>query len=310
MLMVSATGDWTRNTLEDEYPAIRRIYELYDKASYVEAVRIDAPHNYNKDSREAMYNFFAKHALGSAGTARIREQGIRLEKLQDMLALHGRTLPAGALDYAGLLTQWKATAMQQIDAIRAKEERRRLLALALGTEWPRTVVAELQGESIVLSRPGAGDRVPGLWLDGSGPPAVVIHPGGAKAARETDAVRRLRAARRGVLLVDTFQTGSAVAPRQRDTRHFLTFNRSDDALRVQDILTALHWASAKGPVTLTGLDRAAVWTRFAAAVAPVPVKLDADSTAFHGADDEFSEQFFVPGIQRAGGWKSATLLTE
>jgi hypothetical protein len=42
MLMVSATGDWTRNTLEEEYPAIKGIYELYDRASLVEAVRIDA----------------------------------------------------------------------------------------------------------------------------------------------------------------------------------------------------------------------------------------------------------------------------
>src|SRR5262249_40750381 len=31
LLMVSASGDWTRNTPKDEYPAIRSIYELYDK---------------------------------------------------------------------------------------------------------------------------------------------------------------------------------------------------------------------------------------------------------------------------------------
>lgn len=31
MLLVSATGDWTRNVPRQEYPAIRRIYELYGK---------------------------------------------------------------------------------------------------------------------------------------------------------------------------------------------------------------------------------------------------------------------------------------
>ena len=33
MLMISATGDWTRNTPKEEYPAIRSIYDLYDKAA-------------------------------------------------------------------------------------------------------------------------------------------------------------------------------------------------------------------------------------------------------------------------------------
>ena len=32
MLMVAATGDWTRNTRREEYPAVRAVYELYDRA--------------------------------------------------------------------------------------------------------------------------------------------------------------------------------------------------------------------------------------------------------------------------------------
>src|SRR5260370_42399809 len=45
MLMVSATGDWTKNTPHEESPAIRSIYELYGKGDNVETVQIDAPHN-------------------------------------------------------------------------------------------------------------------------------------------------------------------------------------------------------------------------------------------------------------------------
>ena len=45
-------------------------------------------------------------------------------------------------------------------------------------------------------------------------------------------------------MIDAFQTGSAVAPRDRSVRNFLTFNKSDDANRVQDILTALAWLNA------------------------------------------------------------------
>ena len=43
MIMVAATGDWTKNTPQVEYPAIRHIYELYDAAAKLEMKQIDAP---------------------------------------------------------------------------------------------------------------------------------------------------------------------------------------------------------------------------------------------------------------------------
>src|SRR5829696_5710024 len=47
LLMVSASGDWTTNTMEREYPAVRALYALRGAADRVHAVRFDAPHNYN-----------------------------------------------------------------------------------------------------------------------------------------------------------------------------------------------------------------------------------------------------------------------
>ncbi len=60
MILVSATGDWTWATPRVEYPAIKSIYELYSMGGNVEAVQFQAEHNYNKDSREAVYRFFGK----------------------------------------------------------------------------------------------------------------------------------------------------------------------------------------------------------------------------------------------------------
>jgi len=87
----------------------------------------------------------------------------------------------------------------------------------------------------------------------------------------------------------------------------LTFNRSDDANRVQDIVTAIAYLkqSGYGKIRLIGLDSAAVWSTFAAAVSDVPVTLEADLGAFRGEDDDFLSRFFVPGIQRAGGLEAA-----
>ncbi len=310
MLMVSATGDWTRNTPKEEFPAIRRIYELYGKPENVETIQIDAPHNYNQASREAVYRFFGKHILGETDPKKLAERSIRLEKLQDMLVLHGRTLPANALNYEGVFRLWKERARRALAAADLNALRERL-AYALGADWPPDVLSEVRGEQVILSRAGKGDRIPGLMVEGKGAPALVLHPEGAEAARKSAAAAALLEAKRPVLMIDAFQTGSAAAPRDRSHRHFLTFNQTDDANRVQDILTALRFLSAKqsGTIELIGSGKAGVWCLFAAAVAPIDVKLSADLGGFSGRDEDFIHQFFVPGIQHAGGLNAALKLT-
>jgi len=311
MLMVSATGDWTRNTPREEFPAVRSIYALYGKPENVETIQIDAPHNYNQASREAVYRFFGKHILGEADQKKLSEKNIRLEKPQDMLALHNRTLPPNALSYDGLFRQWQDIARRQYAATSDLKELRERLTCSLGAEWPVEVLSETKGESVVLSRAGKGDRVPGLWIDGTGAPALVVHPDGAEAARRSEAVARLIKARRPLLMIDAFQTGSAVAPRDRSHRHFLTFNHTDDANRLQDVLTALRLLGQKRPgkIELVGVGNAGIWCLFAAAVAPVELKLAADLEGFSGRDEDFIDRFFVPGIQRAGGLNAALKLT-
>jgi hypothetical protein len=62
-------------------------------------------------------------------------------------------------------------------------------------------------------------------------------------------------------------------------------------------------------VELVGLGKAGVWAEFAAAVAPIPLKLRVDVSGFRGSDDEFLKGFNVPLIQRAGGLLAADRLT-
>lgn len=298
MLMIAATGDWTRNTPREEYPAIQSIYELYRKADNLEMVQIDAPHNFNQASREAMYTFFGKRILGEQ--QEIKEaSGVQVEKLEDMLVWHGRPLPQNALSYDQLLEQWIRAAQVQTVATHDPGILRERLRLALAAEWPDQVLADRTGDRIVLSRAGRGDRVPGIWIGDSTPSVVVIDPDGAEAAREN--------AGQSGLLVTVFQTGDAVAPRDQSAAHFLTFNRTNDANRVQDILTALAYLNQQGARNLRviGRGKAAIWALFAAAVAPVPVAFDGELNGFTGQDQDFIDQFFVPGIQRAGGLAAA-----
>src|SRR5262249_14165487 len=152
------------------------------------------------------------------------------------------------------------------------ENSRERMTYALAADWPTQVLSQVDGERILLGRRGKGDRIAGIWSKGSNPPVLVVHPEGAEAARKDPAVARLVKSGRSVLMIDAFQTGSAVAPRNQSIRHFLTFNKSDDANRVQDILTSLAWLNT--PKTeLLGLGKAGVWCLFAAAVSRQPVEL-------------------------------------
>lgn len=284
MLMVSTTQDWTKNTPQIEYPALKAMYALYDKAANVETIQIDAPHNYNKDSREAVYRFFAKTVQGAdPQSADFAEKGFTPEKLGDLMVLFNRTLPRNALTYAQLVEQWITHAQRQ-NAMAPDKER---LMLALAAEWPKKVFDQRDGASIVLSR--GTDRVAGVWHDGAEPAALVVEADNPNPAQAS-------------LKITVFQTGASVAPRDRSHPMFLTFNKTDDAERVQDILTALRWLN-QDSTKLVCRGKASIWCTLAAAVSPKKVVLDAPIPAsFHGTDQEWIDYMFIPSIQRAGGW--------
>ena len=80
LLMVSATGDWTRNTPQEEFPAVRHIFELYGKAENVENVHIDAPHNYNQASR---YDLLSGNAEAVLDGVAVDDDGARVDQQAD-----------------------------------------------------------------------------------------------------------------------------------------------------------------------------------------------------------------------------------
>ena len=152
MLLVSANGDWTHNVPREEYPAIRRIYDLYGKGDQVDVVQFIAPHNFNESSREAVYRFFAKLHPGLTNSQELVEHDISVPMLQDVLALSNRTLPPGALDFDGVFREWKAIAEANTAKISDLAFLRDRLRMTLAVEVPEKVMADVHGQSIVLSR--------------------------------------------------------------------------------------------------------------------------------------------------------------
>lgn len=287
MLVVAATGDWTREVPKVEFPAMRRVWELYGQAQRIEAVQFDAPHNYHKESREAVYEFFRKHLAPERGPW--RERNATVEKLQDMLVFHGRRLPEGAVSFDELFAWWKRTARAAALRLGGGEARERLRAAFAWEQRPRF------------------EDLPVKWFDGRAPAVLLLHPDGMAAAEKTDDFRQLRAAGRAMLLLDAFQTGGAAAPRDRSHRHFLTFNVSDDAGRVQDVAVAVTELAGRTrqPVELRAAGKARWWALFGAAIAGVAVRFDAAQEEFGEDEARLEREFFVPGLLHAGGVESA-----
>lgn len=60
LFMAACDGDWTRRSRSVEFPAIRRIYEMYGAEDRFETFYRSAPHCYEKVTREKAYDFFSR----------------------------------------------------------------------------------------------------------------------------------------------------------------------------------------------------------------------------------------------------------
>ena len=349
LLMVSATGDWTKNTPDEEFPAIRSIYRLYGADDPVECVRFDAPHNYNKDSREAVYRFFGKWLLGDHEPSHFVEQPFQVEKPEDLLVFSRTELPKHAVTQQQLIDNLIAASQHQLRAAKPSSQAalRRFrsryglgLARCLAAEQPQpgqvaqVVPADVRhkgwlAQRLVLGRPGQGDRVPAVLflrtsLKHKGVATLVVHPDGKAALcnQETlepgSLVRRLLDKGRAVLLIDCFLTGESQAPPSRadqigNINFFTTYNRTEAANRVQDILTALAYLAARPEVSrvnLVGLEQAGLWALLARGLAKDVNATVVDAGRFDNTKDEsFLHDPFVPCLRRVGDLRTAGALT-
>jgi dienelactone hydrolase len=277
LLMVSATGDWTAETLEKEYPAVRTIYQLFGAADRVHAVRFTAVHNYNRDSREAMYAWMARWLQNGPADVRRPERSFTPEPLQDLLVFHRRSVPPGAVTAAQLTDNWIEAAKRQ-----------------LAGEGPAAFAAALR--HAVASGSESRSEPPN-----AGPPPAAART--VLLATSDGELEKLLTARGFLVRPVSFTTfdGSAASK----VRHFETYNRTAAGQRVADIVAAVHkypGASlvADGEAALAGL--------LAAALVPVPLAI-LDVTGFDtSSDSEFVDRLYIPGLRRAGDLQTAASL--
>jgi hypothetical protein len=333
LILISNGGDWTVETPKEVFPAIQSIYRLYGAESNVTNVHFPQfVHNYNKESREAVYQFFNQHILNKP--APVAEAAFRVDFPQELLALHGRARPANAISGLDQLVdnmirddRSMTLRLQPRDAATlaaARDAFAERLTFSLLALRPNATDVRSEkkapapiGEQLVLSREGKGDRVPAVWLAPSKPnpavaPTLIVHPNGMASVTSSSLVKTLLSRGGIVMSIDAFQTGSAVAPRDTNNRAFANFNQTNDANRIQDILTALEYLRSRSKaqaVNLVGLETAGLWSYFARAMAGEGVNLAADLVQFSAdTDSEYVDKLFIPGLRRAGDFHAASVM--
>jgi hypothetical protein len=129
----------------------------------------------------------------------------------------------------------------------------------------------------------------------------------------------LLAAGHPVLALDLFLTGAFLSTVSRTGRpasnaHFTAYNRTDDALRVQDILTAaaaLAQLTRSDHVDVIAEGQAAAWAILARPLATGLIyALQIDPAALDTHDTESTlARVYVPHLLRLGGLATAAALT-
>jgi dienelactone hydrolase len=336
LLLVSATGDWTKYTPFLEGPAIHGVYEALGVDDRFRCVQFVAPHNYNRDSREAVYPWFA-HWLGNAPKAeRLAEPPLKVESHEDLevfTAAHPR--PSDAVDAAGLDALLKERIRRQLAALWPRDgaslERFRrtmtpALSCMLGTEWPRpdeieatTTPATATAESfstISVRNHGLPTEIELLAFSPVGEKrcaALVV----TSTAQETElALQKSRPSGQSlfVLRLRPHERETASGGDEEQRRQYVsTYYRGALAWQVQDVLTALLYLA--GPagfreVRIAGLGEAGVPALLARALEPTG-QVSLTIVDLDGVDDgegTWTGTRTQAGMLRLGGLRTAAIL--
>ena len=308
--MVSTEGDWTVNTPSVEYPAVRAVYRLFGEEDHLANVHLGYPHNYNQDSREAVYAWFARWLLGTEeAPAEASFTMLPAEPLQ-------ADLPAAPVALDTLFQTFKGYAQHQLEAA-APRNWADLYAYRnqFGPALRHALSAYAPMDVPTLDvRPPAGRS--------QATDAVLI----AYAETDTARAHALAAdyAARGIMAALLPLRPEANAPVPPDTiEHWTTYNPTFHAQRIAAIQAAAEGLLGRPDVQaldVVGLGEVGPSTLLARALLPDSLpssrrrdgvrhtRIDFAGNAF--ADDAaFVDHLYVPLLRRAGDFTAAAALT-
>ena len=334
MMMIAATGDWTKLTPTVEFPAVQSVYRLLDAEDKVKFAQFDSPHNYHKESREAVYGWFAHWLQGRAEITPIKEKASSIPTLTELLVFYGMPRPANELNEPQLTDALIAARQKQFaDALprnaegleRFKANYGKALQYALMVESPKaeelaSTVKNPPGITLI-SRRGKGDIVAlQMWkptidkrskLKPLNSYVLLVSPDSEFVTGSKELIDQLVKAGHNVAFVTTFpgQNGSS----DKTKYNFIaTYNRLNDAQRVQDVLTAIAYLNKiKGTAKLNviGLKEGGLYALLARGFTSGIDQMVVDTAQFDNNNDEdFLKRLAIPGLRRAGDLTTAVTI--
>lgn len=308
-ILVSDTRDWTKTTLEMEGPAIEHIYQLFEAPGNLRYVRYDFEHNYNKTSREAVYQWFDRWLLNQADEP-TPELAFRKEPDSDLLVFSDGKLPEDAISQKDLieyLIKMRRNRLQRISPTNAASlaNYKRIMEAA----WKSTLQLTGQADS------------PCLIYFGPDPshikrnPSVVILAHEDGQAHFIDSAGNLVGLSRQVL--DKGFEGAVAIPTNRPANpdqtslFFTTYNRTRLQEKVRELISVCQSVrqmnSNQCRIVLCGCGHAGLWALLAAPAADLVI---ADCGPLNVSDDQalLHADFFCPGLRNIDTFAGAAIL--
>jgi dienelactone hydrolase len=346
LLLVSATEDpWTNQTPTRELPMLRRYYDLFGAADQVANTHVKAGHNYNPESRAAVYAFFRRH-LNPPGPPIETPPPVAVETkaLGDLRVFPDTVLPKSARAGRAVAQDWirnAGAAMARAfpaDAGALSGFRSTFgpaLALVLNVEKPApsTLLRGTGGEEtrdgwiVARERIGRQGRSDSIELESarraSGTPtgAVLVvaaesfgrlQPGSGLSG--LPAVRTLVEQGHVVYRVRGYASGQLrVGDREWDGfAQSAAYNRPGEVMAIQDVLTAIASIRQARPgvaLAVIGVGGAGLGTALAAAIDGGVARLIADLNGQDpGYDRTFRKLLPVGAIRQVGDVRTALLI--
>jgi hypothetical protein len=288
--------------------------------------QIEAPHNYNKQSREAVYGFFNQWLRHE--NKPVTEQPYHSETDAELRVYPDGKAAPGTLNEKQLIDSLIEERQQQWQKSLPRNAREQVafrktfgaaLRQSLGIEMPQATAIlspdnsaskaasnEAQEQTVIFGRVGRGDRIEAqLYGKPDKKRAVTLI---VSEQIPTALITGLLNSGRVILHLRPFRFQT---PRDVRANFFTTYNRTELGNRVQDILTAVAYLEQHGhrKIELIGVGRAGLSALLARAFAPNITRAVCDVDGLDTAlDDSFVNDLAQSGLRRAGDFRTAGVL--
>jgi dienelactone hydrolase len=299
LLLIAATGDWTKTVPTLEAPVLQQAYTALDVAERFRAVQFQAPHNYNQDSREAVYAWMARWLQNGHDAQKTEEPPVPPVKREELVVwTPEHPLPSNAVDSEKLRGLLRERVMAQLDSLRPKDSASLKRYRDLMEPAWRTLLT-VHPPAAALGRPGQHKVtiVVGTKFEAAAPYKEAALARGDQFA-----------------WVDVGYQHPVEDPAGGDANQRkgfpATYYRTELARQIQDILDILGSTAVAGDATkvrLVGIGDAGLPVLLARASAGSSVRTALTIVDLSNVDGALAARPH-PGLSRLGGWIGAALL--